>query len=102
MAGMRFGLAVDPWRSLKVAWKLLQQTTGIVLVGGLLLAFLEGGNGWGLILREHRPRYGVDLGRLAEEYWDGLKPLAVFLIPLCLCFGLALFALSSWLLVGFG
>ncbi|SRR5258706_3452662 len=100
---MEFGQAFDPIRSLQSAWKLLKQAPVMVLIGGLLLAFLEGGGSAGAQFnfgkhdfgRAHNPR------EVLEQMFEDMKPWLVLLIPLMVCVGIAFFALSSWIEVGF-
>jgi len=96
--------AFDPIRSLKAAWKLLMQTPAIVLVGGLLLWFLESGAS-GIFQLNFRLDGLQDLRHVGENLqrtFDELRPLMLILVPLVACVGLAFFALSSWIEVGFG
>jgi hypothetical protein len=100
---MQPGKAFDPIRSVQVAWSLLKQAPVTVLIGGLLLWFFRGGGGSGLqfLVRGH----GLgDAGTRADvqRIFEQLRPLLLVLIPLFVCLGLAFFAMSSWLLVGFG
>ena len=95
--------ALDPTRSFEVAWKLLRQAPVTVLLGGLILFFLEGGGSGGvnLVSRGHvfseMGRSGTDLRRVFEE----LRPFLLILIPIVACIAIAFFALSSWIEVGF-
>src|SRR5258707_15407849 len=98
--------AFDPIRSLQVAWKLLKQAPVMVLVGGLLLGFLEhgGSGGTNFIYRDHGPRSFAnagDVGEALRRAFEELKPWLAVLIPLACCIGLAFFALSGWVQAGF-
>jgi hypothetical protein len=95
--------ALDPIRSLQVAWKLLKQTPVTVLIGGLLLAFLEGGGGGApMNLRQHDISGAGSPGEVLRQVFEQMKPWLMVMIPIALCIGLAFFALSSWIEVGFG
>lgn len=101
---MPFSQAFDPIRSLKAAWRLLMQAPATVLVGGLLLWFLEGGAGGVARLSLRMQRLG-NLREIGEEigrFFDDLRPMLLIAIPLAVCVALAFFALSSWIEVGFG
>jgi hypothetical protein len=95
--------ALDPTRSFEVAWRLLKQAPVTVLLGGLILFFLEGGGSGGLnlISRGHdlseMGRSGSDFRRVFQE----LRPYLLILIPIVVCISIAFFALSSWIEVGF-
>jgi hypothetical protein len=101
---MPFSQALDPIRSLKAAWKLLMQAPATVLVGGLLLWFLEGG-----ATAISRMTFRMDgqqdlrhLGEAMQHTFDELRPYLVILLPLVTCLWFGFFALSSWIEVGFG
>jgi hypothetical protein len=100
---MDFQQALDPIRSLKAAWQLLKQAPLTVIVGGLLLGFLEGGNSGGLrfLVSDHGPRGLRFSGWSLEPAFDELRPVLLLLVPGVVCVALALFALSSWIEVGF-
>lgn len=100
---MQFSQAYDPIRSLQAAWKLLKQAPVMVLIGGLLLAFLEGGGSGGgnFMVRDHGPRGASGPGEAVQQAFEDMKPLLLVLIPFLICIGLAFFALSSWIEVGF-
>lgn len=101
---MQFSAAFDPIRSFQAAWKLLKQAPLTVVIGGLLLMFLEGGGGGGsnFFYREHGFRGGAGLSEEFRQVFEEVKPWLLVLIPIALCVGIAFFALSSWLLIGFG
>ncbi len=100
---MQFSQAFDPIRSLKAAWKLLLQAPVTVLIGGLLLGFLEGNGGGGLnfFFRGNELREFPFSRTELERAFEAVRPWLLLLIPFVLCVGLALFALSSWIEVGF-
>ena len=80
------------------------QAPATVLVGGLLLWFLEGGAG-GVVRFGARLDRRLDLrhvGETLERTFDDLQPYLLILVPLVACTVLAFFALSSWIEVGFG
>jgi len=95
--------ALDPTRSFEVAWRLLKQAPVTVLLGGLILFFLEGGGSGGVnLISRGRDlgewgRTGSDMRRVLEE----LRPFLLILIPIITCVSVAFFALSSWIEVGF-
>jgi hypothetical protein len=96
---MQFAQAFDPFRSIQAAWKLLKQTPLTVLIGGLLLAFLDsGGGGVGNTFNwntNHADHQGFD------EVWEQVRPWLLVLVPIAICVGLVMFVISSWLRVGF-
>ncbi|MBK7643683.1 MAG: glycerophosphoryl diester phosphodiesterase membrane domain-containing protein [Planctomycetes bacterium] len=95
--------ALDPFRSVSAAWKLLKQAPVTVLIGGLLLGFLGGGGGggWNLFVRFDHLQDAHDLNELARQVFEQIRPLLFLLIPGILCSWLVFFALSSWITVGF-
>jgi len=100
---MEFSQAFDPIRSLQSAWKLLKQAPVMVLIGGLLLGFLEGGGTIGFRFRPGRLNFDrVDNpGEFFEQLFGDMAPFMAIMIPIAICLGLAFFALSSWIEVGF-
>jgi len=100
---MEFRRAFDPIRSLQSAWKLLKQAPVMVLIGGLLLAFLEGGANAGFQFSPGRHDFGRsrDFGETLQQIFEDMKPWLMVMIPIAICIGLAFFALSSWIEVGF-
>jgi hypothetical protein len=85
---MEFAQAFDPVRSLKSAWKLFKQTPLTVLIGGLLIGVLESNAGGGG-------------GDAADESSAELESWMYLVIPVIVCLVLGLFALTSWLEIGF-
>ena len=101
MGALRHGHAFDPTRSFEAACKLLKQAPGTVMVGGLLLFFLEGGGSGGFQgIYQFRHGMGAD-GREFRRLFEDVQPWLLLLVPLIACVGLAFFALSSWIQVGF-
>lgn len=101
---MNFGQAFDPMRSLQAAWKLLKQAPVMVLIGGLLLAFLEGGgSGGGNFMYRQNGSHGFGRSPQDEfrQVFEEIRPWLLLIIPLILCVGLVFFALSSWIEAGF-
>jgi hypothetical protein len=93
---MESSQALDPLRSLRVACKLLRRTPLTVLVGGLLIGMLGGScaDGPVLLWLLQAP------AQVLRESWGGI-PVELLLVPFGLCTWAALFALRSWLEVGF-
>jgi len=100
---MEFSQSYDPIRSLQSAWKLLMQAPVMVLIGGLLLGFLEGGGTQGFRFRPGR----WDFGRVHnpveffEQLFGDMQPWLAIMIPIAICVAIVFFALSSWIEVGF-
>jgi len=95
---MRFEQAFDPFRSIQAAWKLLKQTPLTVLIGGLLLGFLDsghGGFGYGDNWSSHRGDWNL------EQRFEDAVPWLVIFLPIMCCIGLVMFLASCWLQVGF-
>jgi hypothetical protein len=100
---MEFHQALDPIRSLKAAWQLLKQAPLTLLVGGLLLAFLDGsgGGGWNFIYRDHGLHFPSGLREALRQAFEDIRPWLVIVVPVGICVWVAFFALSSWIQVGF-
>jgi hypothetical protein len=100
---MSFGQAYDPIRSLKAAWSLLKQAPVTVMLGGLLLAFLESGGSAGARFNPDLDRLdrAENLDEILRQVFDQMQPWLLIMIPIALCIGIGFFALSSWIEVGF-
>lgn len=95
---MQFEQAFDPFRSIQASWKLLKKAPLTVLIGGLLLSFLDSGSGGYSNTVNWNARGGdQDL----EAIWDQVRPMLLIMIPMMVCIGLVMFLFSCWLQVGF-
>ena len=92
---MRFNDAYDPFRSLGAAWQALKRAPLALLVGGVILVLLDGGGGGG-------GNFGSALkGKGDGVDWERIWPFVVGIGGLCLCVGIVLFVIASWVRIGF-
>lgn len=85
--------ALDPFRSVSVAWRLLKKAPLVVLLGGLILMLVSnlqfGGN------------IRVEPGQDFNEFWRETAPQLLWMVPLYLGTGLISALLAAWLIPGY-